>query len=633
MIGHGDNGMVWQSNTIFIGGGINNPGVVALNVDTNDTRKLLDLPLLNSVYAMDLDLINNKLAIGTKGGLVYILSVESREITEKDSLAYKLVQGASVLSACWVGESYLAVSDTAGRCLLWHTNIDKSPKVLGTFEDVICSLLNIDENILAGLSSKGRLYFWEAFEGKLIKTLNVPGPPSISGLVKLVYWQEEYSIVFPNSMGRLTLFDLKKDTAKSINAHKGDFYAISTYGDRLLTIGMQDRRLKIWSKGYNESDCEIIAPEGVVSLAVAGERHQKLLIVDTKGKASVYQIKNDKLHFLSHLPGRDYRVVISPDPEKLQRFIFQKKESEARQITSEIQANTGQLDDNTIKKLHTRLVELGYEHLSLEIRTEHAYKNKDIIGSLKYAFSLMKLLPQKEVFACNSMERYAALLERTWHISEADAVCKSISNIDPDYPFVMQTNYIEWVGNIIRDNYWMIDPDIPIHQIIESATIIEKQFYGRYVIRKLDPEPCYGVSIPADRIVEKYEYIRNESAELKLPSATAEHVWWISSSEIQQIQLVTFLDEPNQKVSRSQFALQVFGGNQGTVVVPVVLFDYRNADPKISVKMNNEKALEEFSKIKQSPLTTNYLTSVHQTLIQALRLLVTEGLSKRGIYR
>ena len=620
-----------QSDIIFIGGGMNNPSVVAFNVNSHDTKRLLNLPPLNSVYAMDLNLMSSKLAIGTKGGLVYIVSTESNQIANKDSSAHKLFQGAPVLSVCWISKSYLAVSDTAGRCLLWHTNMEKSPQVLGTFNDVICCLLSSDDKILAGLAAKGKLYFWEASEGELIKTINVPSTPSISGLVKMVYWQEENVLVFPNYMGGLTLFELEKDRVKNLDAHKGDLYAISMCGDKLLTIGMQDRRLKIWRNGSNESVCDLMAPDGVVSLAVAGDQYQKLLIVDVKGSAAVYYIEDDNLQLVTQVHGGYYRVASAPAPDKIHKLIVQQNENEAYHIINKIQDNVGKVNENTINKLHDRLIELGYEHVSLDIRVDHAYKNGDIIGSLYFSFSLMQILPKDNAYICESMKRYAALLEKTWHISEADVAFKYISSINPDFQFDENTDYFAKIANIIRENHWVIEPDIPIDQIIDSSTIIKKQFYGRYVIRKFDSKSCRSVNITAEMIAEKYELLRNESDEPKLPPATTEQVWWISREEIEQIQIVTFVDEPNHKGNRLQFALQVLDGDQGTLVVPVILFDYRNIEPNSSIEVKNKEALKEFSKIKQSPLSANYLTSVHQALIQALRILVTKGLSKRGI--
>ena len=64
-----------QPDIVLLGGGKADPRVAAVNVDSGETWRLLELPPLHSVYAVDLDPKNGNIAVGTKGisaKLVYL---------------------------------------------------------------------------------------------------------------------------------------------------------------------------------------------------------------------------------------------------------------------------------------------------------------------------------------------------------------------------------------------------------------------------------------------------------------------------------------------------------------------------------------------------------------------------------
>ena len=143
----------WQPYIAFLGAGGNNPRVEAINTDSGEIKKFIELPPMHSAYALDIDIERGTLAVGIKGGLVYIINSD-QNLEDEAPLQYEtLVQGAPILSVCWINKSILVASDIAGRCLLWDTDRESSPQPLETMEGVICSLLNLPDDKLAGFSS------------------------------------------------------------------------------------------------------------------------------------------------------------------------------------------------------------------------------------------------------------------------------------------------------------------------------------------------------------------------------------------------------------------------------------------------------------------------------------------------
>ena len=622
---------LWQPDTIFLGGGSHDPRVTAFNMDSNEPLSLLELPPSNSVYAIDIDPDGNLLAVGTKSGLVYVLDGYQNGQSDESIVTRRLVQGASVLSICWVNQSTIAVSDTAGRCLLWQANKDAPLRELAAIEGVFCSLLTLPNSILAGLTSTGMIYFWNPFEGELIQAVDVPYPPAISGLLRMVYWTTENSLVFPGLGGNLTVFDIENQRVRNIDAHKGDLYAISLWGDELLTAGMEDCRLKIWPAGSNQPSCSFHVPEHVISVCVADSRSGQLLLVGKNGTAGLYTLEEDDLRLVTRISGKDYRIAVSPRQDKMQELFVQQDKAEVERIISEIHESLGRVSDDTIDKLHERLIEVGYEHVSLAIRSEQAYNNGDIVKGIQFLSSLLRIVPKEDPNICISMEKYASLLEKAWLIEEADVVCSDILNIDPNYSFIMEVDNLAHLAKQVREHNCVIEPDIPVNQIIESATSIDKQFAGRFLIDELETEECDRMSLTPELIGEKYEEIRQETGRVDLPLASIEPVWWLSGKTTDEVSLVTFGDGQSNEIKGLQFALKVFSNSHGTVAVPVILFDCRNVGTGESIEKENKKISKWLARIKNKDFSKPFLSDVRKTSRLALRKLVTENLSEKGL--
>jgi WD40 repeat protein len=622
----------WEPDIAFIGAGGNNPRVEIFRAGSPKSIKLIELPPHHSAYAMDLQWEKGLLAIGTKGGLIYVLDgTQNQNLGEADQI-HKMVQGAPVLSVCWINKDILAVSDTAGRCFLWYMNTEMPPQHLESVKGVICCLLIFEDGILAGLSTKGTLHFWHPVKGQLIRTIDVPIPPPISALVQMVYWPSEGTLVFPAQKGCLTVFNISTESIETIEAHKGDVYAISVWEKGLMAAGMMDGRLKIWSTGTQQPDGEFQVPTGVISMAATGVDPCQVLLVESEGTVGVFAFEQNRLQPVKRLAGKGYRVVCGLSFGRIKIYYDQQRKEKACQLKNEILMKIGREPDEVIENYHSKLKDLGFEHISLALRAEQADAKEDIVESIRIRSSLVNMLPQDDPNSFSSMEKYASLLEKAGHIPEAYAIYQHILGIDPNYPLNTQIDLLKGIVDLLYDKLkWVIDPDITINQIIQSSTIIGKKFAGRYLFKKLKPVQCGQAIISSGLIAKKYEQIRLESGNKNLPQVVNEQIWWISRTKFEQAKLLTFSSNSNNSLKGLQFAIEVINNGMGIMVIPAILFDWRDTQLNGIIEKENETASKQLAHILKSASSRPYIAATHKMINQALRRLLTENTSRKGI--
>jgi hypothetical protein len=612
---------------ILLGAGGENPRVEIFSTDSQKPREVLGFPSSNSVYAIDIHLENNLFAVGTKGGLIYILEGVGQHLDLKETAwSQKLVQGASILSVCWINKDLLAVSDTAGRCFLWYLNTQMPPQPLETANGLICGLLNLKEDFLVGLSSGGTLHFWDPLRGNLVRTINIPHPPKMSGLVRFVHWPAKDALVFPAQKGCLTHYNIFSDSIITMGAHSAEVYAITVEGENLITAGINDGQLKIWSSTSKKPACQIQSFKGIVSMEAIGVNQSKVLLIESGGTAGVFKIQQNSLKLITRLAGQDYRVVFGPSLESIKVLSDQHRLAEVRQLTSQILGKNNQAPPDVIQNCYSRLDGLDFGHISLALQAEQAIEKKDIVEAIRIRLSLQNKLPHNDPNALPSIKKYADLLAKAWHIEEAYDAYQKILSIDPRYPLDTKIHALRKIADIlsIKSN-WIIEPDIAIDQIIQSAEAIGKSFFGRFVIKKHKSIQCRHANISASRIVKKYEQIRKELKVKGLPPAVKEKVWWISQAGLEKVNIITFGNGNDNCIKGLQFALEVINSGLAIVAIPLILFDWPDIGLDGTTEDRNESALKHLADIITKVSSNSYLAMIHKTVLQALSRLVTEN--------
>lgn len=615
-----------KSNEVLLGAGGSRPNVSLFDINSGEIRPLIELPHGHSVYAIDIDFETEMIALGTRDGLIKILADSEHE----DLTLSTLIQGAPLLSLCWIGKGLLAAGDNAGRCLLWRLDQEAILASLQVTEGSICCMTKPDRDTLAGLSSSGELHLWHLSDQQLFRVIKGPQPPPIKALVNMVYWPGRQALAWPGQKGRLTLFDPNTEQTLQIDAHKGDFYAISAQGNNLITTGMEDGKLKIWGVDGERSAQEHGVPYGVISTVIVKTKVTAIILVGKKGTADLYSIEKDEMRFMRKLPGKDFRTVKSHPWETILKSYNRQRSMEVEKIVAEIRSSAGRFGKEVIEALHARLIVLGYKHVSLAIRADQASQRGDIVEGLKLRFDLLSLLPENAPDSCPAMEKFAAILEKAWHLPEADVLCDRIVTIDPDYPFTLETKRIKTCAQFLREKSCLIKADIPIEQIIKTATITRKPFSGRYLIKTLQTQSS-RVRLDPEAITKRYELLRKENGKQGLPRAVTEQLVKISRTGTHESAYIAFGDGKSNDVKGLQMVLQILPGDLGTVVTPMILFDWRDVLPAETFQEGNERAEKALAHIRNNASSDPCLSAVYRAAKYTLRRILTEKLQEESL--
>ena len=602
---------------VLLGSGGSRPRI---DIICPDGRKeiLIELGDGHSVYTMDISPSGDTFALGTKSGLVVIFPFPY--FKRKDELITEpvsLFQGSPVLSVCWFDDKKVVTSDLSGRVFLWDIKKEREPKLLKSNHSVVCSLTRLDHERIAGICSNGRLFVWEVSSSEPIQSLDLIPPPSKCALVQLQYCEQLNTLYYPGTNGKLVLCNLNEGEKRILLAHEGDLYACFTHQEYFFTIGRFDERLKMWIEGNDRNELDFHAPKGVIGAALYTEHPLQVVLLTEDGKASVHHLGEEGLKPVEIIGNSDFRKVLYFNPQSGDG----KSRSEMiHDLVEQIEIVTKKGNQEELQVLHNRLVDMGYEHVSLAIKTEQAVREEEYLEALRFCHRLISLIPLEDPRVCVQLARYAFLLAKFWRIQDAKVICKRISNIDPTavFPSLMDIPSIPFdpcEKNII------IEPDIDIEQIIEATEILECTFSGNYVVKKLDSLLSEKARITAKEITEKYNAHIEEETYESYPIAKYERVNWISREGWEKTEMIFF--EGNKDSDRGiGLSFRIAGAENRTLIIPVILFRW----PASGDFTNSHRDAKRTLKTARNTSTVSHqLDSVFRTTINIVRRVVTEA--------
>ena len=621
--------LMGQNETLFLGAGGVYPGVDRFVIDTGKIERLVSFGPGESVYAIAVGPDNDQLAVGTKAGTLYVS--EGPTAREDQSCCFKkLIQGAAVLSVLFLDGQRFAVSDAAGRCLIWAM-ADNEP--CGRFKvphGPVCAVFRINSDQLAGLSVTGELIFWELGAHQIVDILEIPTPPVLGALVNPLYWKAAGCWVWSAEGGAVVLYHVDQNKITTLYAHSGQIYAIAVCNDELMTLGKNDRRVKCWPIDSHQPSKSFTLHTGVISTAVWGASEKKILLINETGLAEMGLWCHDHLEQIQRLNGRDYRIVVEPDRERfasrLRQMKIQKAENLARQIKTCIENH--QIEG--IDSLHGQLVDLGFKHLSLLLHAWQAQCCDDRTGEIQAYKELRTLLEQKQLSLPDSFMRYGQLLEQLWLIESAANMYRQLLALKPDNPLCRRAlERVNGYITAIRDGDYVIESEMAIPTLAEQVASLNEPFVGRFVINKMDaPILCDG-TLSADDFIDLYEKLRWEKTQISLPPARKKNLHWFSRDGIDQKEAILFSDSRPDFGNCLQLALKLIHSEYQTIFVPVILFESPVKKAHGSIQSHNQQMLEQLQRTENKIMAGARLKKVYSNVNHVIRQLLTRQLAKR----
>ena len=600
---------------ILLGSGGTNPRVDM--IDPSGHHETITVgPHGHSIYSLDVCPETASLAFGTRTGLIHILPDALNPMSDRGSpRSICLYQGAPVLSICWVGRNLLFASDLSGRVLLWDLTDKENPEVLPTKRSTVCAFCRLPQNKIAGLCSNGELLIWSTPELRPIQTHSLLSPPSKLAIVHLCYWPLAEALIYPAKGGVMAGFTLENAMTWELQAHDDEFYAFCIHDGMLITGGLSDRCIKIWEGTLDSKAIEFPVGVGVIGLYAFVADHSCIVAVDEDGKAWLYGIDAHDFNKIRLVPGDDYRTAEAFS--YVHRQILSKEEW-VSQLVARIETCTEKEDQLALEAIHNRLVNSGYEHISLAIRAESAMQSDNFIEALWLNNRLIELLPADDDRTRIFLERQVQLLSRFWRIEESLDICDKIATCDSN-AYEEIRNWTP-ISRELLDQPRLIESEEGLEDLIEASDIIGCCFEGSYVMRKLPPLVCEDVRISADYIASKFNSTKDQTTHEQGHVAIPERILWVSSQGVLETEMVFFEGGAGQD-GGLQLAMQVRSAEAQTVITPVILFFWIMKGPSRTVNVAARNALKN---ARQQPQSFSDIDAAYKTAIQVIRRSVTE---------
>ncbi len=610
--------------SMFIGTGGPKPGLTVMNDEYAGNRPVRHHHLDGSVYTGDVDIDNCRIAVGTKHGTIYLISVSDNNDNPMTNISRTFYQSAPVLSVCFAGKNCLASTDSTGRCLLWqpHNTLD-TPDRLDATRGIIYSLCCIDNDRIVGLSSQGQLLFWNISNKELIQIIACPKSENWRVLPQLKYWKVKNALVWPIDDGQLAECQLDSFEINTYPLHRRQFSTVIIDGDALITIGTYDGAVKRWSDLRQDPDGFSLCPEGVLAGKIygntIGEKH--FLLIDGAGAAMIYTFAHDTAKAVAVLPGHHYRAIIAPSEYALDTFLEAKRRETAKNIQREVEDLISTNPSESIDRHCDKLKELGFTAVSLGLQAKSAAGRQDTLQELNTNTKLTDLLSYKDTRCFEYFRKYIDVLIRIWQI---DLAAKTIMQLPRD---LFAPSIPQWVSEAqqiqAKDN-WLAESEIPLPTLIEAAGISGRKLTGRWVIQPTEPIRLSGKGVTASLLADKYQSLRQENHQLNIDSARVLTLWKLSLGKPAQNLEMVYFGSGERRIPAIYPAVQIINTPNDDMIVPVMIFDVGNTDIASNIEEHNRQLLDIYHSTTASSTITNWPDDVRRLIIQAIGLLTNQ---------
>jgi hypothetical protein len=521
----------------------------------------------------DIDMENSLISLGTGCGNIGLLKFSS----EEDSLLCReinnLFQSTPVKSVCMAGDGRLVSSDLGGNVFVWDigSNSDAADK-LESPDCGISSLVRLGRSHVAGLAETGRLLFWDISRKTIVDDFECPLPQGLSS--QIYNCCEGRFLVYPSIDGTLAVYNIQNGSLSLIEAHPDQMFCMAGGDNCIYTIGSQDGLMKRYYGIETGQFQSLSVRQGIVCVSVLDDR--EFILIDSVGNTGIYNIRGHSLELKHRIDGclYDTAVTISGDYKRIGAAAAIKDRLKEGIMTNQLEG----LESDT-----KRLRELGFPATSLCLRVWAARKNGDTLRHLCALKDMADSLPQNHSEFDEYLSEYAEILRRTWNIPQAIDIARRLNLFSAE-----DMGFLEKTAAIISEKTCVFEAEIEIGTIIESASVVGKEFKGFWVMDKKTPLPL-RVSITASMIAEKYEQIRKYDTPGSLPRARTISPFWLTADTAVETEMVILPISEDMQHPGVVYGISLGKTEFGSFFTPVVLFNAGNNHDCPDVSKHNRQ--------------------------------------------
>ena len=473
---------------VFAGGGSKNSSLMMWPKPSEEAKPLI-ISQFNrgySVYALAISPNGTRIAAGTKAGLLQVHGLSNFRASENSPPLFEIFHQPSVVSLAFCTDDILASGGLDGKIKVWSVSEKRQLAEITAHPDGVFALQQLGSLVLASIGGDNILRVWDMDTLEVKFESDPVDLPNIRALISLDYNSINGLLMHPSRNGDLHLYNPHNNfTMHIVNAHNGDFCALAYGGEYVVTAGLEDTMIKLWSSSVDKLITEASAPSGVLAVSWIGT--DSIITVYNDGSGQIWKVDGE----LSPGPrfvNLDLRSTIglpidlvSRGQLKSNRQWRDKKLSQAKDIIT---------DSGSRSQIAGIVDELRHRGFSVEaglILADTAKAQKQPLWELESCLALAEGLGNSQA-ALPSLYALGELLRKLKEPGLAQDYFKKILQIDENYLDVK-----EQIDNLQSDPLMHLCPEKDVRgdlmqkgQILHELgkyTILNKKFFWRVVVK------------------------------------------------------------------------------------------------------------------------------------------------------
>jgi len=616
---------------VFAGGGSKNPSLMMWPKPCEDAKPLI-ISQFNrgySVYALAISPNGTRIAAGTKAGLLQVHGLSNFQASENSPPLFEIFHPPSVVSLAFCTDNILASGGLDGKIKVWSVSEKRQLAEIPAHPDGVFALRQLGSLILASVGEDNVLRVWDMDTLEVKFESDPVDLPKIRALIPLDYNSINGLLMHPSRNGALHLYNPHNNfTMHIVNAHNGDFCALAYGGEYVVTAGLEDTMIKLWSSSVDKLITEASAPLGVLAVSWIGI--DSIITVYNDGSGQIWKIDGE----LSPGPrfvNLDLRSIIGLPVDLVARD--QLKSNRQWRDKKLFQAKESFADSGSHSQIAGIVDELRHRGFSVEaglILADTAKAQKQPLWELESCLALVEGLGNSQA-VLPSLYALGGLLRKLKEPGLVQDYFKKILQIDENYLDVK-----EQIDNLQSDPLMHLCSEKDVRgDLMQKGQVLQE--LGKYTI--LNKEFSWRVVVKTGKTLFFNTHLNTQDAVNSISMAVEKYEPATYSVGLSQGRLFTGKElkdttwiyvSLNKTDMPIAFALGIHSTTRGSELIPYEFFDTKllPISTEMSARKHNQQVEKAWLKLQRSSDSKNWLRNIGKVSIESISQLGGKSLAR-----
>ena len=627
-----------KENIIFGGGGNKCSSLVMWSNPPDGAKPLTvsQFPMGFSVYALAISPNGTRIAAGTrtktpgtaKVGLFRVFALADYRASENAMPLLEMCHPPAVFGLAFCTDDLVASGGNDGKVKLWSISENRQLGEISAHPNGVFALRQIGSLVLASIGNDGILRIWD-LDSLEAKYESEPFDlPKFHALTNLDYNPITGLLIHGSRTGDLHVYDVRNNFEKKIiPAHRGNLAAVAYGSNYVVTAGIEDAMIKLWSGSLDRLITETSTSAGTLAVGWAGA--DAIITASADNSGQIWKVDNKGLVsgpkfaglYLRSTVGLPVTITTKCRTEENRRW-RDEKIAEAKQFMGQPEKQ---------RELAVIIEELCQRDFSAEaalILADAAKTQGRLLWELDSRLALAEGLENNEA-ALPSLYALGSLLQEIKEPQLALHYLGKIQQIDKDYRDVEQ-----------RINHLKSDP---LPQLSSNKDVRGDLMGKELVLRELDKHTIlkkkfsWRLILATGDLVQSDAHLDWEQVSQSILETMTEYGADMSSSGLKTVTLlqngelrdIIWVYVPSATVNLAiAFALEVRDTTAGSGFVPYKVFDpiLLGIQPSISAEAHNQQVKTAWMKLANSSEAEKWLTDICSLVMEKLGELESEAM-------